>query len=123
MNFDVNKHYADYSERVRKYMSIIISYLEEKYGKLDEVYLITLDLIATNLDIVFNAQDSIKKDGFTIKDYKERTIKNYAIQNFNNAQAYLIKLINEFGLTPQAKRRLLASIEQEDPNDQVAEYL
>jgi hypothetical protein len=56
-------------------MNIIIDNYEIEDG-----YLLTLDLIAINLDLMYESIDSIKQNGFEKKDFKDRMVKNHAVQ-------------------------------------------
>ena len=108
MKFNAKEMYKDYPIHVQKYMDLIIKYLEGVYGELDTVYKISLDMMAMNLDIMYNAVADLHKQGMIVTDPKERLVRNHSIQHFNNAQSYLIKLINQFGFTPVAKKKLNA---------------
>ena len=122
MNFDVKKNYAKYRPEIRDYMQLVVDNLLEHNGKIDPSYKIGLDLMAMNLELMLRAMDDIMKEGLEQKDYNNRVVKNRSLQVFNTAQSYLIKLINQFGCTPNGKKKLKMFIPEspsggEDPID------
>lgn len=98
--------YKDYDKRVQEYMQNVIDCLEQDYKAIPSSWRISLDLIASNVDMVFKAQDDIKKNGLLRKDAHGRTFKNQCFQIYVNAQGLLTKLLSSFGLSPMSKSKL-----------------
>jgi len=98
---DYKKRYKKYRQEVQDQMNIIIENTE-----IEEGYLTILDLLALNYDMLYTSIDDIKANGFEKKDFKERTVKNHAVQTFNNAQQTIIKLLNSFPTNPMSKAKI-----------------
>lgn len=93
--------YKKYRPEVQEQMNIIIDNYEIEDG-----YLLTLDLIAINLDLMYESIDSIKQNGFEKKDFKDRMVKNHAVQQLNSSQQTIIKLLNNFPSNTLAKEKI-----------------
>lgn len=93
--------YKDYRKEVQEQMNNIIDNYEIEDG-----YLLTLDLLAINLDLMYESIDSIKEHGFEKKDFKDRTVKNHAVQQLNSSQQTIIKLLNNFPSNTLAKEKI-----------------
>lgn len=101
--------YKKYRKEVQEQMKIIID-----NSDIEDGYVTVLDLLALNYDMLFESVDSIKKEGFEKLDFKERTVKNHAVQTFNNAQQTIIKLLNSFPSNPLSKAKIKKLNEVDD---------
>ena len=112
--------YKKYRKEVQEQMNIIIDNSEIEDG-----YITILDLLALNYDMLYTSIDSIKKDGFEKLDFKERTVKNHAVQTLNNCQQTIIKLLNSFPSNPLSKAKIkkLSELDADDSNSPLDEYL
>lgn len=95
-----------YDKNVVTYMSHIIKAIENQYGKVNDEYIISLDLIAFNYDIIRKCQIDINKNGLEKTDSRGRLTKNPNILICNQAQANLFKLLNSFGLNLMSKSKI-----------------
>ena len=102
----IKKHFGQYDKAVQAYMKNLVISLEKQYGELDETWLVSLELIAFNYDLILKCQADIAKNGLEKYDNSHRLVKNPCISTLNNAQAYLIKLLSAFGLTVMSKSKL-----------------
>jgi len=93
--------YKKYRPEVQEQMNNIIDNYEIEDG-----YLLTLDLLAINLDLMYTSIDSIKSEGFETTDYKKRVVKNHAVQQLNSSQQTIIKLLNNFPSSTMMKERI-----------------
>lgn len=98
--------YKDYDARVYEYMSILINNLTKEYGRVDEQWLISLDLIAQNYAAYLVGWDDLQKYGMYITDEKGRIQRNPALTIMNNSQAYLQKLLHSFALNPMSRSKM-----------------
>jgi len=111
--------YKTYRAEIQEYMKFFINSLIEKYGEVNESFLVSLDLLALNLDVLFKSVDEMKSKGMTENDKYRGEKKSGAMQAFFNSQNYIHKLIASFGFTPAAKSKIR---ENQDAAD-VAKYL
>ena len=100
-NMDYKQRYKKYRSEVQEQMNIIIDNSE-----IEDAYVTILDLLALNYDMLFESVDNIKSNGFEKKDFKDRLVKNHAVQTLNNCQQTIIKLLNSFPSTPLAKAKI-----------------
>lgn len=115
---EAKKRYKDYNPKTIEYMAILWESIVKEYGKLDDAYLLSFDMIADNYDILIQARDDIRAHGLRQVDSKSRESKNDSIQIFNTAQSNISKLINQFGKTIMAKSKIKQSAsEEESPID------
>lgn len=116
---DFKKRYAGYRPEVREQMNNVIDNYEIEDG-----FLLTLDLLAINLNLMYQSIDSIKKDGFESKDFRDRKHKNYAIQQLNSSQQTIIKLLSNFPSSTMMKERIKKLSKLEDITDSpLEEYM
>lgn len=97
---NLNK-YKKYDSRVYDAMNTLVTDLE-----LHDNYTLSLDLLADNLELYYQARDDIKKNGFRITNDKGMIVKNPALQSYNNCQQTIIKLINSFPTNPLSKAKI-----------------
>lgn len=117
---DLDKRYKNYSKYVQEVIQFLVKDLD-----LHDNYILTLDLIADNLELYYNAKEDVKKNGFTIRNERNQTVKNPAIQIINCSQQMLVKLLASFPASPMAKGRIarLNLIDEEFEVDTLDEFL
>ena len=103
---DLNDRYKEYRKEVQEYMQIMCQTLTERYGQVDAQYLLNLDILAMNLDILFDARDEMKQNGFQHDDHQGVKRKSGAVQQFNTSQNAIMRLTHDFGLTPYAASKI-----------------
>lgn len=116
---NILNRYKSYRSEIQEYMKFFVSNLVEKYGEVNESFIVSLDLLAMNLEVLFNAKDEMKDKGLTENDKYHGDKKSGSLQAFFNAQNYIHKLIASFGFTPSSKSKIR---ENQDAAD-VAKYL
>lgn len=98
--------YKEYDKQVINYMDNLIKMLTKQYGKVNDEFVISLDLIAYNYDIIRKCQQDIQKNGLEKIDDRGRMSKNPSIMICNQAQDHLFKLLNAFGLNLLSKSKM-----------------
>lgn len=93
-------------------MKYFISTLLEKYGEINESFIVSLDLLAMNLEVLFKSVDEMKEKGMSETDKYRGEKKSGAMQAFFNSQNYIHKLIANFGFTPAAKSKIRENTEE-----------
>ena len=116
MNY--KERYKKYRPEVQEQMNIIID-----NSDIEDGYVTILDLLALNYDMLFESVDSIKQDGFEKLDFKQRTVKNHAVQTLNNCQQTIIKLLNSFPSNPLSKAKIKKLSENEVDDSDILEKL
>lgn len=109
------KLYTEYSEEINNYMWSIHKFLNKKFGSISEEWIPTLTMLADNLYIFNLCKEQIRKDGLMITDRFNVLVKHPLIKVQNDAQIQIVKLLNEFGLTPKSVGKLKA--EEDENND------
>ena len=110
--------YKDYRAEVREQMNIII----DNYD-IEEGFTLTLDLLAFNLDLLYQSMDSLRTNGFTTKDWKDRPHKNYAIQQLNQSQSTILKILSNFPSSTMLKERIKKLSSLEDGDSALDEFI
>lgn len=95
----------DYLEKTVEQMHRLIQSLEDNYGDVDQAWITSLDLIAMNYDLLYQAYDDIKETGNTATASKGRLSKNPSISIFMNAQNNIQNILSKNGLTLMSKVR------------------
>ena len=113
------ERYKDYPVEIQNYMKYVADSLIDKYGEIYDHYLVSLDTLAMNLQILLAAHDDIMKNGFHHQDYNGIERKSGAVQIFNTAQTAALKIMNNFGLSPMAEARMKTNKAQRS----LAEYV
>ena len=103
---EILKRYQKYNEDIQGYMSYIVDSLFDKYGEVYPHYLISMDVLAMNLDIMMDAKAIFDKEGFQHADGKNAQRKSGAVQAFNTSQQAALKIMNAFGLNPMSASRI-----------------
>lgn len=103
---EVLKRYTEYKEVIKEYMNYIVDSLIEKYGEVYPHYIISLDTLAMNIDIMIQAKEIFNKEGFQHEDLKGIQRKSGAVQAFNTAQNAALKIMSQFGLNPMSASRI-----------------
>lgn len=110
--------YKDYRKEVQEQMNIII----DNYD-IEEGFTLTLDLLAFNLDLLYQSMDSLRANGFTTKDWKDRPHKNYAIQQLNQSQSTILKILSNFPSSTMLKERIKKLSQLEDGDSALDEFI
>ena len=111
---EYQKRYKNDDNRVTEYMNFCINALYEKYGFISPEFLVSLDLLSYNLEVMFTALDEMKKDGVTSVDKYRGKTKSPAMHTFFNAQTYIHKIMASFGFTPSSKSRIKENTDKID---------
>ena len=113
------KRYDKYREEIQEYMRFFIEALIDKYGYVDKSFIISLDLLAMNLEVLFESKKEMKEKGMSENDKYRGEKKSSSLQAFFNAQNYIHKLIGNFGFTPISSSRIKENKDERD----VVKYL
>lgn len=108
------KLYTEYSEEIQNYMYVIHKFLNKKFGNINDEWIPSLSMLADNLHIFNLCKEQIRKDGLLITDRFNVLTKHPLIKVQNDAQIQIVKLLNEFGLSPKSVGKLKAEEENDD---------
>lgn len=117
------KRYIDNDKKVQEYMAFIADALIERHQEVPESFVISLDLLAQNLEIMIKSSGEMnKQDGMTDDDRYHGKKKSAALQTYFQAQGYINNILTAFGLNPMAKSKMKKN--QDDVNiDQFLEQI
>ena len=108
------ERYKEYDPKIIEYMGSIIGALDEKYSGVPEGYIISLDLLAMNLKVLFDSVKEVKAKGMTDTDKYRGEKKSSAMQAFWAAQNYIHKILASFGFTPASRSRIKENQDKAD---------
>jgi phage terminase small subunit len=103
---EVLKRYSNYRSEIQEYMKYVVESLIERYGEISEHYIISLDILAMNLDIMYNTKKEMDTKGFQHEDHQGVQRKAGWIQQFNTSQQAVFKIMHDFGLNPMAASKI-----------------
>lgn len=103
---DILERYSSYRGEIQEYMKYFIKSLADKQGEVNETFILSLDLLALNLDVMFKAVDEMKDKGMTETDKYRGEKKSGAMQAFFNSQNFIHKILANFGMQPMAKSKM-----------------
>lgn len=115
--------YSDYSDRTQRFMFAIYKSLKEKYGEIQDEWVGSLDLIASDYECILECEQQLKETGLLISNKYGSLDRNPLIKVSNDAQIQLLKLIREFGLTPSSAKIIKKDDDVKDENDTEMEEL
>lgn len=114
INTQAKKLYKDYSTEVQNYMWAVHSYLQKKFGTINDEWIMTLMMLADNLEMFIQCRKQIKETGLLITNRFGVLEKNSLIKVQNDAQIQIVKLLNEFALTPKSAEKIETKEEDDD---------
>lgn len=117
----INVEYADYNPVVKTYMKSLYNRLIDQYGKIDDEWSASLDLIAFNYEIIQQCKRDLLKNGIEKADSRGRLSRNPSVAVNNQAQANLLKLLNSFGLNLMSKSKIkqIGGFDDQDGMDEL----
>jgi phage terminase small subunit len=103
----IQKTYKDYDDRVLVFMSRVYEDVKEQNTKINNYFFVTLDLLANQLLLYFRALDAINKDAsLSTEDSYKRQAKSPHIAILNHAHQEIIKILDDYGLSPFASAKI-----------------
>ena len=118
----IQKTYESYDDRVLVFMSRVYEDVKEQNSKINNYFFVTLDLLANQLLLYFRALDAINADAsLSTEDSYKRQAKSPQIAILNHAHQEIIKILDDYGLSPFASAKI-KRLNNSD-NDQDAEEL
>ena len=92
-------------EKVDKIMDETVAYIVEKYGEVKPEWNGALDMLRTQYTILFECQDIVEKDGVMVIK-RDSIDKHPLLKQITDSQVQIVKLIQEFGLSPKSNARI-----------------
>lgn len=118
----IQKTYGSYDDRVLMFMSRVYEDVKEQNTKINNYFFVTLDLLANQLLLYFRALDAINADAaLSTEDSYKRQAKSPNIAILNHAHQEIIKILDDYGLSPFASAKIKRL--NNGDNDQDAEAL
>ncbi len=99
------------SLQVEAMMQEIVAFVKRKgrYEKVDEAAMM---ILAAQLDVFFKASRAVSAEGVMVwNDNETRLVPNPKISVMNQAEAYCLKIMKEYGLTAMSRKNLGAVAE------------
>lgn len=106
--------YSDYTTATQAFMNAVESHLKAKFGTIEPQWEGLLNMLATNYELFWECKDKIKEDGLMIQNRFGGFDKNPLLKVQTDAQIQIIKLVNEFGISPKSIKNLNVATNDED---------
>lgn len=92
-------------EKVNKIMDETVAYIVEKYGEVKPEWNGALDMLRTQYTILLECKDIVEKDGVMVMK-RDSIDKHPLLKQITDSQVQIVKLIQEFGLSPKSNARI-----------------
>lgn len=92
-------------EKVDKIMEETVAYITEKYGEVKPEWNGALDMLRTQYTILFECKDIVENDGVMVMK-RDSIDKHPLLKQITDSQVQIVKLIQEFGLSPKSNARI-----------------
>lgn len=116
--------YSEYREETQQFMTSVEKYLKQKYGKIESQWVGQLNMLATNYDLFILAKERVAQDGLMISNRFGTLEKHPMLKQITDTNHQIIKMVQEFGLSPNAKGKIKQTKDNKDEdNDLIAELL
>lgn len=103
----IQETYKSYDERVLVFMSRVYEDVKDQNAKINNYFFVTLDLLANQLLLYFRALDAINADAaLSTEDSYKRQAKSPNIAILNHAHQEIIKILDDYGLSPFASAKI-----------------
>jgi phage terminase small subunit len=103
----IQKTYEGYDDRVLVFMSRVYEDVKEQNAKINNYFFVTLQLLANQLLLYFRALDAINADAsLSTEDSYKRQAKSPQIAILNHAHQEIIKILDDYGLSPFASAKI-----------------
>ena len=107
--------YSDYTEATQAFMKAVEGHLKAKFGDIEPQWEGLLGMLATNYELFWDCKQKIKEDGLMVRNRFGSWEKNPLLKVQTDAQIQLVKLVNEFGISPKSiKNRNVAPNDEDD---------
>ena len=106
MNLQERYTAEKYGERTAETMNFFISSMNQMFTEIDPAWIPSLDQLAMNYKLMFEAYDDITHNGNTSKASRERLSRNPSIGLFLNCQNAIQSILSKTGLTVISKARV-----------------
>lgn len=108
------KKYMNYSSQTQKFMAEVEAFLKRKYNEIQPHWEGQLQLLATNYDLFIKAKEQVDIDGLLVQNRMGGWDKHPLLTTIKDANIQVIKLINEFGLSPSANGKIKEKSNDDD---------
>lgn len=105
--------YDSYAEETQQFMLATEAFLKKRYGKIEKHWEAQLQLLATNYDLFIQCKKQVNKDGLMITNRFGGLEKHPMLKQMTDSQIQMVKLVHEFGLSPNA----LGKLKETEPDD------
>lgn len=105
---NTKNRYKDYPTRVQDYMEGIIAEIKHDYGAIPASWFISLDLLADQLNIYYDASQDIIDNGVSYINREGRRCKSPSVTTINNCLGAINMIIKNFALSPVGRSKIKA---------------
>ena len=103
----ISKRYNEYDPRVVDFLNNIYEDVKSEHPKINNYFFVTFDLLANQLLLYFRALDAINADSkLSSEDSYKRTAKNPCVAILNHAHQEILKILDDYGLSPFASAKI-----------------
>ena len=101
----ISRKYKNFDPRVKDVITYIYKSIEDK-TRIDDAFELSLDMLAAQLHIYYQALDNIVETGITTHNKKGEKVENPSVNILNKAHRNMQAQLSHFGLTPESLSRI-----------------
>lgn len=111
-----------YGERTAETMGFLIESMYKTFIDIDPAWIASLDQLAMDYEMLYQAYDDIKANGNITPASRERLSRNPSIGLFLNCQNAIQTILSKTGLTVLSKAKVKQLMrDEEEPRDEFAD--
>lgn len=105
-----------------EYITSIRSFLIEKFGKINKEWEGALQMLEQNFDMFLKCKKALENDGLTVRDRFGNVQKHPLIKVMQDSNIQVLKLINEFALSPKSSKKIIDTNTSDDDNSPLNQF-
>ena len=123
MNLDIDNRYSieKFGKRTAETMKLFIDSMKKTFTDIDSAWISSLDQLAMNFKLMFDAYDDILANGNISTASKERLSRNPSISLFFNCQNAIQTILTKSGLTVMSKAKVKQLMRDDGDTDEFME--
>ena len=105
-----------------EYITSIRSFLIEKFGKINKEWEGAISMLEQNFDLFLKCKKALENDGLTVRDRFGNVQKHPLIKVMQDSNIQVLKLINEFALSPKSSKKIIDTNTSDDDNSPLNQF-
>lgn len=105
-----------------EYITSIRAFLIEKFGKINKEWEGAISMLEQNFDLFLKCKKALENDGLTVRDRFGNVQKHPLIKVMQDSNIQVLKLINEFALSPKSSKKIIDTNTTDDDDSPLNQF-